>query len=63
MDKRTFITCLYTATESVYSNKEKIYPHDKIIMTRCDFVLSGQSSNWQKSVFNYFELQKYMYNY
>ena len=30
-------------------------------MTRCEFVLSaGQSSNWQKSVFNYSELQKYM---
>ena len=31
-----------------------------INMTRCEFVLSGQSINWQKSVFNS-ELMKYMY--
>ena len=30
-------------------------------MTTCEFVLSGQNSNWQKSVFNYSEVQKYMY--
>ena len=31
-------------------------------MTRCEFVISGQSSNWQKSVFNS-ELQKYIKKY
>ena len=31
-------------------------------MTRCEFVLSGQSNNWQKSVFNS-ELQQYIKKY
>ena len=31
-------------------------------MTRCEFVLSGQSSNWQKSVFNS-ELHQYIKKY
>ena len=50
MDERTFITCIYTVTASVYSsvqmNKDNLTLNNDI---RCEFLLSGQSSSWQNS--------------